>query len=401
LDRVRSPVRADWRRRVVDNGLIYLPTELPDGTSRDYWNEGVAYAFTPDEIRTIESAIAELHDLHCAAAQHILDHDLTARLAIPDWCVPAIRTSWEQQQPSVYGRFDLAYDGEHVKLLEYNADTPTALFESAYTQLAWLGDLRDRDGSDGAGDVDQWNLLDDALVARWTDLRSRLTSEHVHFGYMDEPTGEDVMNTSYLATTAERAGFETHLVEFASFDLDHDGRIVDPDGRRVHAVFKLYPWEWLVELPAAELIVQTVIDGTVTWIEPAYKMLWSNKAILPILWELFPDHPLLLPAFFDGDHGLTDFVRKPILSREGANITLVRHGAEILTVDGPYGSEGFVHQAYFDIPTFPTDDGAATPCLGGWLVDGVPAGLAVRESYGPITDNLSRFTPHVVMSGSS
>jgi glutathionylspermidine synthase len=164
----------------------------------------------------------------------------------------------------------------------------------------------------------------------------------------------------------------------------------------VRTVFKLYPWEWLILLPAAELIMETVAERTITWIEPAYKMLWSNKGILPILWELFPDHPLLLPSYFDGDHGLTDFVRKPMLSREGANITLVRHGAEVLTVDGPYGAEGYIHQAFVDIPTFETDDGPATPCLGGWLVDGVPAGLAVRESYGPITDNLSRFTPHLV-----
>jgi glutathionylspermidine synthase len=395
VERVHEPVRPDWRERVVENGLVYLPTELPDGTTRDYWNEGVAYAFRPSEIRYLESSIAELHDMHRVAAQHILDHDLASRLAIPDWCVPAIRRSWEDGHPSVYGRFDLAYDGETVKLLEYNADTPTALFESAYTQLAWLDDLR---RSSGAGDdgLDQWNLLDDALVARWRELAPRLASDVVHFGFMDEPTGEDVMNTSYLATTAARAGLRTTLVEFASFDLDHDGHIVDPDGERVQTVFKLYPWEWLVGLPAAELIFDTVVDGTVTWIEPAYKMLWSNKGILPILWELFPDHPLLLPAYFEGEHGLRDYVRKPMLSREGANITIVRHGAEVLTVDGPYGAEGFVQQAYVDIPTFMTDDGEATPCLGGWLVDGVPAGLAVRESYGPITDNLSRFTPHVV-----
>lgn len=377
---------------MVDNGLIYLPTVLPDGTTRDYWNEGVAYEFSPEEMRTIESAIGELHEMHCAAADHILEHGLTGRLAIPDWCVPAITSSWEQRHPSVYGRFDMAYDGEQVKLLEYNADTPTALFESAYVQLAWLYDLQ----ADLPEGVDQWNMLDDALVARWRELAPSLPTDVVHFGYMNEPTGEDVMNTSYLATTASRAGLETVLVEFATLDLDADGNIVDPDGQRVQSIFKLYPWEWLITLPAAEMILSTAIDRTIHWIEPPYKMLWSNKGVLPILWELFPDHPLLLPSYFDDPHGMTDYVRKPMLSREGSNITIVRHGSEVLTIDGPYGDEGYVCQGYVEIPTFETRDGRATPCLGGWLVDGVPAGLAVRESYGPITDNLSRFTPHIV-----
>jgi glutathionylspermidine synthase len=209
------------------------------------------------------------------------------------------------------------------------------------------------------------------------------------------------MNTSYLATTAARAGLRTALFEFATLDLDADGHIVDANGERVRTIFKLYPWEWLHELPAAELIFDTAAEGAITWIEPPYKMLWSNKGVLPILWELFPDHPLLLPAYFGDAHGMTDYVRKPMLSREGANITIVRHGAEVLEYDGPYGEEGFVCQAYVDIPTFATTDGEATPCLGAWVVDGAPAGLAVRESYGPITDNLSRFTPHVVTAGAS
>ncbi|MBI2705759.1 MAG: glutathionylspermidine synthase family protein [Actinobacteria bacterium] len=393
MKRVSFPPRADWRQQVIDNGLIYLPTFLSDGTTRDYWNEGVAYTFSVDEVRFLEDAVAELHAMHEVAAQHVLDHDLTSRLAIPDWCVPAIRASWDDRFPTVYGRFDLAYDREHVKLLEYNADTPTALFESAYVQLAWLYDLQ----GELPEQTDQWNVLDDALVGCWKELAGSFDGDLVHFAYMNEPTGEDIMNTSYLATTAERAGLRTVLLEFAALDLDANGHIVDPDGERVRAIFKLYPWEWMVDLPAAELIFDTALERTVTWIEPPYKMLWSNKGILPVLWELFPDHPHLLPAYFDEPGGMEDYVRKPMLSREGSNITIVRHGTEVLAIDGPYGSEGFVCQAYVDIPTFETPDGHATPCLGAWLVQGAPAGLAVRESYGPITDNLSRFTPHVVL----
>jgi glutathionylspermidine synthase len=118
-------------------------------------------------------------------------------------------------------------------------------------------------------------------------------------------------------------------------------------------------------------------------------MILSNKGILAILWELFPDHPNLLPAYFD-DALLEAYARKPLLSREGANVSLVLFGQTVAETRGDYGDEGFVYQALAPLPIF---DGSSA-VIGSWVVAGEPAGVGIRESDGPITGNTSRFVPH-------
>jgi glutathionylspermidine synthase len=118
-------------------------------------------------------------------------------------------------------------------------------------------------------------------------------------------------------------------------------------------------------------------------------MLLSNKGILPVLWELYPNHPNLLPAYFDNPHDLSEYAVKPLLGRQGENITLITKEGNI-AVDGNYGKEGYIYQQYCPLPNF---DGNH-PCIGSWLIDGQAAGIGIRESEGLITDNLSRFVPH-------
>src|SRR5258706_15081402 len=86
-------------------------------------------------------------------------------------------------------------------------------------------------------------------------------------------------------------------------------------------------------------------------IEPAWKMLLANKAILPVLWELYPDHPNLLPAFFEPQRFATDYVKKPLLSREGANFSIKSKRVEI-DIPGEYGTEGFIYHAYQPMPSY-------------------------------------------------
>jgi glutathionylspermidine synthase len=131
--------------------------------------------------------------------------------------------------------------------------------------------------------------------------------------------------------------------------------------------------------------------SAITWIEPAWKMLLSNKAILAVLWQLNPGHPSLLPAYLDDPGPLTEYVRKPKLGREGANVTIVKPDGT-LTTAGEYGEEGFVYQAYDPLPSF---DGQH-PVLGAWLVGDEAAGLGIRESAGLVTDQMSSFIPHVI-----
>jgi glutathionylspermidine synthase len=134
-----------------------------------------------------------------------------------------------------------------------------------------------------------------------------------------------------------------------------------------------------------------------SWIEPPWKAILSNKGILPLLWEMFPKHPNLLPAFFEDDPKAamlgSSFVRKPLYSREGANVALVSAGTTLAEQEGPYGAEGFIRQAFAPMQSFADQ----YPVLGSWLVDHTPCGLSVREDESPITGNPSRFVPHAIL----
>ena len=378
MQRVASQPRPDWQSRVESVGLPHHTT----GQGTPYWDESRCYELSMDEVETVESATAELHRLCVQAAGHVIQKGRWAELAIPHTVVPLIEASWAAAEPTLYGRFDLAYDGRGApRLLEYNADTPTALVEAAVAQWYWLQET--------SPNGDQFNSLHERLVAAWPLLVPRRglgAAPLVHFASVEDP--EDLATIGYLRDTAEQAGLTTHAMLMQEIGWDADRvRFVDLDERPIEAAFKLYPWEWMAaENFAANL---TASASRTRWIEPAWKMILSNKGILAILWELFPDHPNLLPAYFD-DALLEAYARKPLLSREGANVSLVLFGETVAETRGDYGDEGFVYQALAPLPTF---DGSSA-VIGSWVVAGEPAGVGIRESDGPITGNTSRFVPH-------
>ena len=170
---------------------------------------------------------------------------------------------------------------------------------------------------------------------------------------------------------------------------------VEPAESAIQSIFKLYPWEAMLAEEFGPHALETLRPGspTMTWIEPIWKLLLSNKGILPILWQLYPNHPLLLPAYFEdhGDRGdLTAYVRKPLHSREGANISILQPGKQAIQTGGPYGAGPFIRQAIAPEAVF----NGRHPVLGLWMIDQECGGMGIRESAGPITDNLSSFVPH-------
>lgn len=194
--------------------------------------------------------------------------------------MPAIVASWERDDFSVYGRFDFAFDSASPpKLLEYNADTPTALLEAAVVQWFWLQDTRPTS--------DQFNSIHERLIAAW----QRWGGQALHFSAIKDHV-EDEQTVLYLRDTAEQAGVATRFVHVE--DIGWNGAdFVDLTEAPITQCFKLYPWEWLWH----EEFGAHLARETTRFIEPMWKMLLSNKGLLPILWELFPGHPnLLLPT---------------------------------------------------------------------------------------------------------
>jgi len=385
MQRIACPERDDWRTTAEGAGFNF---HTIDGER--YWDERAYYAFTLDEIeRGVEQATGEI-DAMCLelAGRAIDDESYLRRLKIPEAFWPLISESWHRDESSLYGRLDFSFDGRGpAKLLEYNADTPTSIFEAAVFQWSWLEQAIERNIIPKRSD--QFNSIHERLIEAWKKVGA---GRHLHLAGATE-SAEDAGTLAYLEDTARQAGLGTTLIDIRDIGLMDDGSFVDLDDRQIELAFKLYPWEWMFQ----DAFGAQLKKAPTRWIEPPWKALLSNKGILPLLWEMFRGHPNLLPAYFEDDPNAAglgaSFVRKPIYSREGANVALVSAGITVVEQAGPYGAEGFIRQALAPLPQF----SGQYPVLGSWLVDHTPCGLSIREDENPITGNSSRFLPHAIL----
>jgi len=376
MQRISINPRNNWQSAVEKLGFGFHTTNVP------YWDESVYYEFKMDEVLFIEKASAELWDLCLGAVQHVMDNNLYSRFSIPEAFIPYIERTWTEDHPAIYGRFDLCFKDGQLKLLEFNADTPTSLYEAGIVQWFWLQDF---DKS-----KDQFNSIHEKLIAYWKYLKAYLYPGTLHFTCVKQSL-EDLTNTEYMRDCAIQGGLDTRLLFVDDIGWDQDAQVfVDMQDQPILNLFKLYPWEWLV---GEEFGMNILADrNRAYWIEPAWKMILSNKAILPILWELYPDCPYLLPAYFESGR-LTNYVKKPILSREGANIELVQGNTVLQQTEGEYGREGYIYQELCPLPSF----GGNHPVIGSWIIGQEPAGMGIREAGTLVTDNLSRFVPHLIV----
>ncbi|HEV9036937.1 MAG TPA: glutathionylspermidine synthase family protein [Puia sp.] len=375
MQRIAIPPRNNWRSTVEQLGFGFHTTNVP------YWDESAYYSFSTDEILLIEEATTQLWELCLQAVQYTIDHRLYDLFHIPRSFVPCLEESWREDHPSIYGRMDLCYRDGKVKMLEFNADTPTSLFEAGIVQWFWLKDFHPA--------KDQFNSIHEKLIEHWTGLQPYLYPGTLHFACLKD-TLEDLTNVEYLRDCAIQAGIPTHFLFVEDIGWDEKQQVfVDDQQIAIKNLFKLYPWEWLMADEFGEHIGRD--KNQAFFIEPAWKMILSNKAILPLLWELFPGHPHLLPAYFSSEP-LTNYVKKPILSREGANIAIMVGKDLVGRTDGDYGEEGYICQEFFPLPAF----GDNYPLIGSWVIGQQPAGIGIREAGTLITDNLSRFLPHLI-----
>ncbi|MDD9732260.1 glutathionylspermidine synthase family protein [Mameliella sp. AT18] len=408
MQKTHLPERPHWRDHAKEVGFTFA-----DMHGEPYWDESSAYAFTLDQIENdLEDPATELHSM-CreAVAEIITSERLMTQLGIPENRRDLVANSWKQGDPEIYGRFDFAYDGKGpAKLLEYNADTPTSLYESAAFQWQWLEDQL------AAGvlpeGTDQFNGIHEALVARFDEVFE--ANSDLHFTAV-AGNPEDYGTVEAMGWAAREAGLGAHYCDLDKIGLSEDGQFLDDEDRRIAVLFKLYPWEDLFLDDYADHI-----DGSgCLFLEPAWKALLSNKGLLPVLWQMFEGHPNLLPAFFEADiadalegtgspsAGVAQIfaraeadlaaghVRKPILSREGASVSILKAGKILEEAQNTeYSEHPRIVQAYAPLPQF---DGFR-PVVGTWIVGQSCAGIGIREDRSRITQDLSRFKPHYIQA---
>jgi glutathionylspermidine synthase len=387
----RMPIRErpDWEAMADEYGFKFHTMY-----GERYWDESAYYQLSLKQVeQDIEAPTEEIHQMCLAVVDAVINDDqLMRKFCIPEHQWDFVRSSWKNGDPSLYSRLDFAYSGNgHAKLFENNADTPTSVYETGFWQWLWLENNVDSGVLPRMSD--QFNSLQDKLVNRFKDLKILTPGRELHFACCRD-TEEDRGTVQYLEDCAIAAGISTRFIYIEDIGRDEEGRFSDLDDQVITWMFKLYPWEFMFQEEYGELLGKS----NLRWLEPPWKSILSNKALLPMLWRMFPDHPNLLPAFFEDELHLASecgaLIKKPLFSREGANISVVKNGSEVVESDGPYGEEGFIYQAMHLLPKF----GDNYTLIGSWLVDDEAAGISIREDSNIITQDMSRYLPHTILS---
>ncbi|WBU62910.1 glutathionylspermidine synthase family protein [Paracoccus aerodenitrificans] len=405
MDKITLPERPGWRERAAELGFTFA-----DMGGAPYWDETSAYRLTLREIEDrIEDPATELHGMvREAVATALASDEWLTRMAIPPEYWDFIADSWKAEEPELYGRMDLSFDGNGpAKLLEYNADTPTSLYESASFQWLWLEEQQQLGVL--SPDTDQFNGIYEALVMRWAQIAAE--GEDIHFA-ADKNNPEDYATVEALAYAAREAGMGAHFTDLSEIGLTDEGQFADDEDRVIGTLFKLYPWEDMLR----DAFAPNLASSGTRFIEPPWKAVVSNKAILPLLWQMFPGHPNLLPAFFEAD--IADALKggipprsiakafgeaeellqagrvsKPIFSREGAGVVIEEAGRPVERApDTSYDDHPRIIQALAPLPEY----GGFYPVIGAWIVGQACVGMGIREDESRITHNMSRFKPHFI-----
>lgn len=364
-------------------------------------------SYIADELVVIDEAEAEafyeagneLYDMFVEAAQYVVDKNLFHEIGIPFNLVELIKESWENDVHwHLYGRFDLAggIDGRPIKLLEFNADTPTALFETAIIQWAVLK-------QNGMDEESQFNGVYEALVENFQRL---VTLEEGVEAFEENYEGwrflfssirgnaEEENTVKLLQHIADEAGYET---EFAYIDevqfSDEEGIFYNDE--QYELWFKLIPWEdiALEESDLAMILTDIIKHQKAIIFNPAYTLLFQSKGLLKILWDLYPDHPLLLESSFEPLHGQKQ-VKKPVFGREGESVTIIdKNGKTLAGSNGEYDNHKMLYQSYTELPT----DKEGKSYQAGLFYAYESCGLGFRRGD-LILNNMSKFVGHIVES---
>jgi len=394
MQRVETSPRTGWQTRVEEAGLNFHT----QGT-KPYWDETSAYRFSHHQIEEHVSAPSEeLHQMCMEATQKVAaSQELMERVGIPDAYRDFVANSLQSQDPDLMGRFDLIYDGQSTpKMIEYNADTPVTLLETCSIQWDWLQDQIST-GALASG-CDQRNDLFEALTERFEQIFPQ--TRDIHFAALgDAQTNpEDYAATETMAWAAHDAGHRVHFTQLDQIGIAETGQFVDDEDQIIGSLFKLYPWEDMLQ----DDFAVHLSTAQCRYFEPPWKAITSSKGLLPILWEMFEGHPNLLPTFFASDiDGVTraqdllqkGHVKKPILSRQGGSITIFESGhITEQSVERCFNNVPSIIQAYAPCPVI----SGFRPVLGSFVVDGKCVGLGIREDQSRITQDDCRFKPHFI-----
>ena len=351
-----------------------------------------------EEAEAYYEATNELYDMFVEAGEYVIENNLFHELNIPFNLVDIIKESWENDVHwHLYSRFDLAggIDGHPIKLIEFNADTPTSLFETAIIQWAILK-------ANGLDEASQFNNLYEALkdnFKRIITLNSDIEKFEEYYSNLGwkilfssiSSSIEDINTTKLLQHIASEAGFNTDFEYIENVQFSDDG--IFKDDELFEFWFKLIPWEDIAiqESELALILTEIIKEKKAIIFNPAYTLMFQSKAFMKVLWDLYPNHPLLLETSFEPLKGKKQ-VEKRAFGREGANTKIINADGSIDTqTSGDYEGHKAIYQEYVEFPKDEKGD-----CYQAGVFYAYEAcGLGFRKG-GKILNNMSKFVGHII-----
>ena len=351
-----------------------------------------------EEANAYYEACNELYDMFAQAGQHVIDNDLFHEINIPFNLIEMIKESWENDVHwHLYSRFDLAggIDGKPIKLIEFNADTPTSLFETAIIQWAMLK-------ANGLDEASQFNNLYEALKDNFKRIITldteveKFEEYYANLGWKIlfssiSNSSEDINTTKLLEHIASEAGFNTDFEFIENVQFNDDGIFKDEESFEFW--FKLIPWENIAieESELALILTEIIKEKKAIIFNPAYTLMFQSKGFMKVLWDLYPNHPLLLETSFEPLDNKKQ-VEKRCFGREGANTKIINSDGSIdVETSGDYEGHKAIYQEYVELPT---DDQGKTYQAGVFFAYEA-CGLGFRRGE-KILNNMSKFVGHII-----
>ena len=368
-----------------------------DSDNSSYVSDEIV-VISEDEANAFYEATNELYDMFAQAGQYVIDNDLFHEINIPFNLVEMIKESWENDVHwHLYSRFDLAggIDGKPIKMIEFNADTPTSLFETAIIQWAMLK-------ANGLDEASQFNNIYDALKDNFkriitldTDVE-KFEEYYANLGWKIlfssiSSSSEDINTTKLLEHIANEAGFNTDFEFIENVQFSDDGIFKDEESFEFW--FKLIPWENIAieESELALILTEIIKEKRAIIFNPAYSLMFQSKGFMKILWDLYPNHPLLLETSFEPLENKKQ-VEKRCFGREGANTKIINSDGSIdVETSGDYEGHKAIYQEYVELPT----DKDGNSYQAGVFFAYEACGLGFRKGS-KILNNMSKFVGHIV-----
>ena len=359
--------RLGWEQAMMDLGFVYHSFD------EAYWMDQLGLELTYKEWNAIGQASLEVHAMGMDMIGDVVKSGCFEPWKFSDLACQLVTESWNRGDPSLYGRFDFTFSPEgFAKVYEYNADTPTSIMEASLAQSNWAQ----------ARHLQSSCFLEEKMPLAFAKLASLGASKMAIAGL--STSVEDTANLFPMVQWARMAGIDAQWCSIETMQFMYATQQHGFDGEGLEWIFKLYPWEFFVK-DNAQFLKKT----KTRFIEPAWKMLLSTKAFMAEVWKRHPGHPNLLATYYEGEEGPgleQGYVRKPLLSREGANVEIIKDNVFLQKEIGPYGKEGFVKQEYCAMPE-PEKSKRFT--IGGWIAGDQFAGTCARYTDDHVVTNVS------------